>query len=120
MDSDKIFTGTIMKCVKYEKIDGYSIPKSEVYKENAILLKIKDYFYVDIDELNLLEIAYLHLRSEKDIHQLSKFMCEHHHGYCKDELFIKQNTLKPYVPNEGKKNISLLSLKKENNLKISN
>lgn len=110
-----------MKCTKFQDIAdfifgdieiGHTETETEIYKENAILIRTRNGFYVDIECLTQLEIAYLYLENTKHSTTLKKAMGSHYHGYYKGELFVKQDTLKLYVPNEDKKNISLLNLKK--------
>ena len=72
MKAEQIFIGNINKCTKYEQHDilkselidgisgevigcerfGYIEREGEVYKENAILIKLQNGGYVDIDNLN--------------------------------------------------------------------
>ncbi len=52
MNKENIYIGNILICEKY--MDRYSIklegPKFKIYKENAILIKVKEH-YIDIDDI---------------------------------------------------------------------
>lgn len=65
IDLENIYIGNIMRCTKYEErancviedccgIDtfGHVIEENEVYKENALLLKVAQNGYVDLEQLN--------------------------------------------------------------------
>ncbi len=117
MQNDKIFTGTIMRCTKYDMhatfksemhIDGQSIgcdsfgyidEESETFKENATLIKTKQGYYVDVEGLTLTDIAYLYLENSKAKVAGTKsgklFML----GSCfyVGDLFVDQNSIRPYT-----------------------
>ncbi len=130
MDSNKIFVGDIKRCTKYDNIVlissvlsiedapisiekiGYIDINAEPYIDNAILLKIKDGRYVDINRLNTIK-DYLRMYYE----YLSKYI--YHNGIlmptrpmAKGTLFVDEASLKPYYADE-KRNVSIRSLKRE-------
>ena len=131
MKPEQIFIGNIRKCPKYEEhttfksqtfidsdiIDtdtfGYIVSDDELYKENAILLKIKQGGYVDIERLNSI-LDYIKMR--KDITKTGYIlggliMSTSSHRI--DSLFVDETSLKPYYNNKQQKNISVRQLKKQ-------
>ena len=73
--------------------------KSEVLKENAILIKTKHGFFVDIEGLSLIDVAYLYLEnaSVKSVSAQSNKLFMPISGAQKGDLFIDSASLKPYM-----------------------
>ena len=121
MKLKKIYTGTIRKCSAYslqqlyEKsldtpVSGYSHAhiESKVEKENAILIKIKNGKYVDIDILKTLR-DYLNIYfAELSLPSLSI------HPSKEGELFVDKDSLAHYSNSKDyNKQISLKKIKKK-------
>lgn len=131
MKPEQIFIGNIRKCTKYEEhttfksqtfidsdiIDtdtfGYIVSDDELYKENAILLKIKQGGYVDIERLNsILDHIKMHKNITKRGFILGGLIMSTS-SHCIDSLFVDESSLKPYYNNKQQKNISVRQLKKQ-------
>lgn len=130
MKSNIIFIGNIMKCVKFEtkiiynsEIDennknfgyeffGCNISEDEVYKENAILIKLKNGKYVNLENINTI-FDYLKLNQilPNDKSYIGKIIMNTESKKIND-LFVDEKSLKPYKLEN--KNISILKLKREN------
>lgn len=137
MKPEQIFIGNIKKCTKYEeqttfKCEAYfgDTPifcdtfgsytfESELYKENATLIKLKNGGYVDIDNLNtILDYMKMHKDITKNGFRTGGLIMSEQ-VWAKDSLFIDCNSLKSYYQNpEEEKNISIKKLRK--NIKITN
>lgn len=130
MKSNQIFIGNIKKCVKYEEhtmlgvntvIDdcsigydrfGYVEEKSELYKENAILIKNKNGGYIDIERLNsVLDLIKISHDVTKNGYRLGGLIMSTipHSVNC---LYVDKESLKPYFKDK-EKNISVRQLKKQ-------
>ena len=129
MKTDRIFIGNIKMCTKYEfsniisnndYIDdkcigsasfGYIDYEDKVVKENAILIKLKDCFYVDVENLNSF-LDYI-LISGVIINPILTNLVISTFASRKNQLFVDKESLKPYYDKEEKiDNISLKTLKK--------
>ena len=71
MKANKIFRGNIMKCDKYIMHEGSMGPdlghierEASLYKANAVLLKTKHGYYVDIESMNFMDIIYMSLENK--------------------------------------------------------
>ncbi len=118
---ENVFWGDIKKCTKEAKtivtkqpylIDDFEIkanstkiipPKTEDYKKDAILIRIPDQGFVDLDTLKDSFQIFYHLR--KDIHQKEKelkTMIMTTYPRKKDDLFVNPGSLQPYYgPNQN-------------------
>lgn len=132
MKTDQIFKGDIRKCTKYKthvtlsgstyigeqciESDsfGYIEDDDEIYKENAILIKIKNGGYVDLERLNsILDYIRIYRDISKNGYRLGGLMMPTS-SFCVDRLFVDEKSLKPYYDNEQQtKNISVRQLKKQ-------
>lgn len=103
--SNQTFKGNIMRCTKYDKNEiGFGTtgcscrenqPATELYKENATLIKIGNH-YVDIDVTNNYLGCLLLILIKKGLTtNYSK----------KDQLFVDKKTLKPFYNNVSKTKI---------------
>jgi len=127
LENSRIFTGTIMLCTKYKKVPhlisdgmafGHIETEAKVYKENAVLVRIKDNAYVDIEGLSLLDIVHLYLENEKRIKNNELCMPSLPSGLYEEQLYVDSNSLKPYVTTDKKqKNISLMKIKRQKSRK---
>lgn len=131
MKPEQIFIENIRKCTEYKEnttfqsktyIDGECIgtdaigfieSDDELFKENAILIKLKQGGYVDIERLNSI-LDYIKMR--KDITKTGYIlggliMSTSSHRI--DSLFVDETSLKPYYNNKQQKNISVRQLKKQ-------
>lgn len=119
MKNTRVFIGTIMKCTQNSEIltpgvGNFHLVEEKKVKENAILVKTKNGFYVDIKGLNLLEVAYLYLEKRTSLYPYDTFMDAYEHGSYMGENFVDINSIKPYADNETKeKKLSLLKLRKQ-------
>lgn len=133
MKSDQIYIGNIMSCTSYKEhitfgsslsiggqeicsdSFGYIEQKSEIYKENAILLKLKNGGFVDLDNLNtFFDHISVKKRCTKDGFYLDGIIMStsaHKEG-C---LFVDSNpeTLHMYEPSNIVQNISVHQFKKK-------
>lgn len=129
MDKNQIFIGTIRKCTQYEMHPmfenrtyfgdqcigfdclGYTTTSDEVYKENAILIKLKNGFYVDLNQLDsILDCIKIYRPDRYRLGGLAMSTSADHVG----SLFVDTDSLKPYY--EGKQNsnhVSVYQLKKQ-------
>lgn len=141
MKTNQIFIGSIKKCIKYEEHPIFSscmsignepifedyfgsiTVESEMYKKDAILLKVDNSGYVDIDNLNNL---FNYINVYKNINNngftLGGLIMTTS-PYCEGSLFVDTNddTFRPYYDKDNKaENVSILKLRKEvkNNRKI--
>lgn len=134
MKSDQVFIGNIRRCTKYEKnialicktyIDGQLIgcerfgsieEDDELYKENAILIRVKNGGYVDLERFDsILDYIRLHRLYTKNGFRLGGLIMSTS-AYRLDDLFVDEKTLKPYYQaNEEVKDTSILKLKKQIN-----
>lgn len=114
MKTDQIFIGDIKKCTKYETHTtfstysyfgdqcigggsvGYIEEETELYKKNAILIKVRDNRYVDLEQLNsILNYIkiFLHMVDKSQyLGELIMPTC----AYYKNSLFVDEKSLKPY------------------------
>ncbi len=127
MNKDQIFIGTIRKCTTYEvrsvfchstHIDGqcigvdgigYNLIDSEIYKENAILIDLKDRGYIDLESLDsFLDCIRVYQTYGYGLDLMS--FSPNHIG----ELFVDASTLRPYYDTAQKsKHVSVYQLKKQ-------
>lgn len=134
MKSDQVFIGNIRRCTKYEEnialscktyIDGQLVgcerfgsieEDNELYKENAILIRVKNGGYVDLERFDsILDYIRLHRLYTKNGFRLGGLIMSTS-AYRLDDLFVDEKTLKPYYQtNEEVKDTSILKLKKQIN-----
>lgn len=129
MKKYQIFIGDIRVCTKYDRCAsfvsgayingecigsdyiGYINKDDELYKKDAILVKIKNRGYVDLEKLSsILDNIEIFLESrrrgfnEGDI-AITTF------PYEKGDLFVDETTLRPYFSDELRSDISVRQLK---------
>lgn len=130
MNSSQIFVGNIKKCTKYEVHSTFSSEtfigdtcigsdsfeyieeESEIEKEQAVLIKVRNGAYVDLDSYRT-ALDYFKVRqslTENGFRLNGLIMSTSPH--CKGSLFVDSDTLRPYYTGE-KKNVSVRKLKKE-------
>ncbi len=132
MKTDQIFIGNIRKCTKYEIhitfssstcIDdqcigydsfGHIEEEDELYKENAVLIKIENGGYVDLERFNsILDYIGIYRNLTKDGYRLGGLMMSTS-AHCIDSLFVDEKSLKPYYAGKQKTgDISVRQLKKQ-------
>ena len=132
IDSENIFTANIMMWTR-ENIKYFHGPvqhKSyekviELEKENAILLKTKNGYYVDIESLDITTIACLYLgkfekiaKNIKETNLLTATTPEDLGFSMLKVPFVDQRTLEPYKLEEDKISLQSLSKKMNNRKKI--
>ncbi len=136
MKTDQIFIGNINKCTKYishttfssetfigdqcisSDSFGYIEKEAEIYKENAILIKLKNGGYVDLENLNTV-LDYLKVAKTftKGGFYLGGIVLSTF-AYNEGSLFVDSNSLVPYYAETKKnENISTRQLKKQLNRK---
>lgn len=115
MNGNRIFLGKIMKCNYYKLENGCSVysflynPKTgkeeiipdEVVKTDAVLIKVADNSFVDLD---LIRNNFDLLRNIVKNSTLKTF------PKCCGDLYLDEGTLRPYY-DEEKQNISVKQLK---------
>jgi hypothetical protein len=132
MKTDQIFIGNINRCTKYVNHTtfssgtfigdecicsdsfGYIEKEDELYKENAILIKLKNGGFVDLENLNsILDHLKVLNTTTKDGFYLGGIIMSTH-AHCKDSIFVDSKSLVPYY-SESKTNgkISARQLKKQ-------
>ena len=134
MNTDKIFLGDIRKCTKYEVQKmytfstyindqcigcdsfGYVDCDDELFKEKAILIKIENGGYVDLENLNsILDYIKIYRDIKKDGYRLGGLMMSTS-PHCVDSLFVDQDSLRPYYAKDQQvTDIPLRKLKKQVN-----
>lgn len=122
MKNNKIFTGNIMLCTKYNHHDGSIGPdlghiesESIVHDEDAVLIRTKHGFYVNINGLSLSDIAYLYLERSRGRISGTKsaelFMLTS--PSCLGELFVDSESVKPYMSTDKNKSSSIRHIQNE-------
>lgn len=134
MKTDQIFIGDIRKCTKYNTHTtfsssmyigdqcigcnsfGYVDEDDELYKENAVLIKVKNGGYVDLENFNsILDYIKIHQDITKNGYRLGGLIMSTS-AHCVNCLFVDRKSLKPYYTNkEQDNNISVHQLKKQIN-----
>lgn len=132
MKAEQIFIGDIRKCTKYEthttisssayignqcilsESFGYISEDDELYKRNAILIKIKNGGYVDLERFNsILDYIRIYHDITKNGYYLGRLMMSTS-AHCIDSLFVDEKSLQPYYGNRQKNStISIRQLKKQ-------
>lgn len=127
MNSNKIFIGNIMGRI-YNNISGMFMPLSVTQKENAVLIKTKNGFYVDVEELynGLADIAYLYVESYEPrfsdiefidyMYRLIEMPTDMFRGRWMttnplEYVHIDEDSLRPYCNEE--QNVSISKLRRE-------
>lgn len=130
MKTNQIFRGDIKKCTKYDVhttfssstyiggqcIGGASIgyvdDEYEIYKENAVLIKVKDGAYVDLESLNSI-LDYIRIYRDMLLRDYISGLIIPTSTYCANSLLINEETLKPYYADERQvEDVSVRELKK--------
>lgn len=132
MKTEQIYVGNIRKCTKYEThttfsnrtyigdqcigCDSFEYIDSddELYKENAVLIKIKNGGYVDLERINsILDYIRIYRDITKDGYRLGGLMMSTS-AHSKDSLFVDKKPLKPYYDDkQPNSKISIHQLKKQ-------
>lgn len=133
MKIEQIFIGDIRKCTKYEMhttfssntyIDdqcigcdsfGYLCIDDEIHKKDAILIKIENGGYVDLERFNsVFDYIKIYRDLTKDGYRLGGLMMSTS-AHCIGSLFVDKESLKSYYPDKQQtNNISVRQLKKSN------
>ncbi len=136
MKAEQIFIGNINKCTKYEQHDilkselidgitgevvgcqkfGYIEREGEVYKENAILIRLQNGGYVDIDNLNsILDHLSVHRDITKDGYRAGRLIMPTL-AWKEGCLYVDESTLrKCYSESESQDKVTVRSLKQKFN-----
>lgn len=131
MKPEQIFVGNIRKCTKYEEYTTFSssmyngnecvirdsigtiATDDEIYKKQAILIKMKNGGYVDLERLNsILDSMKVYRDITKDGYRLGGLIMSTS-AYCMGCLFVEEESLKPYYNYSNKQQISVYQLKKQ-------
>ncbi len=129
MNTSQIFTGTIRRCTEHEVhsifslstyIDGQCIGcdgigsvhiDSEIYKENAVLIKLQNGDYVDLESLDSI-LDYIRIYQSYSYGLRGLMMSSFQPNHV-GELFVDDTSLKPYYGDEqASKHVSVYQLKK--------
>ena len=110
MKTDQIFIGNIKKCTKYDyRSQGYGdwntspAVDSKLYKQNAVLIKVENGGYVDLEKLNsLLDYIKIYKDITENGYRLGGLM-RSIRPHCVDCLFVDLDSLKPYYSDKQKK-----------------
>ncbi len=132
MKIEQIFIGDIRRCIKYETHTtlssssyigdqcigcdsfGYIDKDDILYKAQAVLIKIKNGGYVDLERFNsILDYIRIYKDITKDGYRLGGLMMSTS-PHCIDSLFVDENSLKPYYADKQQtRDISVRQLKKQ-------
>ncbi len=115
MKTERLFVGDIMQCVEYCDEKTYRTKREEVrritkifqtVKENAILVKTKKGYYVNVEDINVSKIS---LPTLDNMINLLKGTEATYEG----EFFVDEQTLEPYnkIYPETPEDIPLFKLK---------
>lgn len=129
MKTNQIFIGDIKKCTKYDvhttfsssmyigehciggSSIGYVDEEYEIYKENAVLIKVADYAYVDLESLNSI-LDYIRIYRDMLLRDYSSGLIISTSAYCINTLIVDENFLMPYYTDERQvEDISIRKLK---------
>lgn len=132
MRQKQVFIGNIKKCTKYINHSrfneivyigdkcinlnsfGYVETEDEVYKENVLLVKIKNGGYIDLENFNsILDYIKIYKDNLKEGYALWKTIIP---AYPREinSLFVDEKSLKPYFnKNKEQTDISLYKLSKK-------
>lgn len=133
MKPEKFFVGDIKECTKYENHStfnsqlyvgdvciggdsfGYVKVEDDIYKKDAVLLKVCEGGYVDIENLNsVLDYLKVYKKITKDGFYLGNIIMSTS-AHCEGSLFVDSETIRPYFENPKEiGNISVRRLKKDN------
>ena len=91
-----------------------SVPKTQLIKEDACLIKIKDGLYVDIDNIRGLSDRIKLKRELRREKKKRNTLLIHTTGCLVEQLVVDDSEIKPLYPNENKK-IPLRKIKKIRN-----
>ena len=129
MKPEQFFVGNINRCTKYEKhitfshssciscdSFGFIQADDELYKENAVLVKIPNGGYVDIEKIKTI---WDWIKIYKNIHNnswtVSNYMMPTS-AWGVNNLFVDEHSLKPYFNDERTEDISVRRVRKYVNL----
>ena len=115
MDGDRIFKGTIAytnpeiigyQSLPYSKGKYSNIPiRKDIYKKNAVLIKVKENSYIDLDEING-NIDLFKKTLKKEVLTTDP--------NTKNDKYVKKESLRPYYAQKGEKtNVKQLKLNKK-------
>ena len=106
MKNLEIYTGTIMKCIKYEPIKmevsdgaffGYTKKVDKVYKKNACLIKVNDEEFIDLKNFNIFLKMYLSVVNSgknQNLEKSPKKLIININGNNKGEIFVDKDSLR--------------------------
>lgn len=127
MNTEQIFIGNIRRCTEF-RINVPSSPQflgvdigpfpfikveDELYKKDAILIKLKDGNYVDLENLNsFLDYIKLHKDIKRPYYNNSLILPTS--ARCLNALFVEMQSLRPYYTEKNQVDkISVYQLKKQ-------
>ena len=93
---------------------GYITKEDELYKENAVLIKIENGGYVDLERFNsILDYIRIHKDITKNGYRLGGLMMSTS-AHSRNCLFVDEKSLKPYYTEKQQfEDISVRKLKKQ-------
>ena len=100
MKSDRFFVG-----------DVYTALNKNLYKKNAVLLRTRNGYYVDIEECDPVDIPYLYLEDQKFNDRL--LMGTKSSGGLFWEKYVPEKTIRPYKVENNKTTVSLFKLRRQ-------
>ncbi len=129
MNSERLFYGNLLECTAHKEVPhfvsedmtgttmfGHIETETKPYLNNVLLLKTKNGYYVPVEGLNPIEIAYLYMENAKRIYRDS-WQGQHFLSTCSPshvgEITVDADSLVPY--SQTKENVSLLAASKKNN-----
>lgn len=104
MKSDRLFVGDVY-------ITHHKLKDHELYKENVVLLKTKNGYYVDIEDCDPVDIPYLYMEDQKYNDRI--LMSNEPSGELFWEMYVPVETIKPYVVKDNKDTVSLFKLRRQ-------
>lgn len=120
---DQIYNGNISEVVHVDIVTesisptvavAKSVPKTQLIKEDACLIKIKDGLYVDIDNIRGLSDRIKLKRELRREKKKRNNLLIHTTGSLVEQLVVDDSGIKPLYPNENKK-MPLRKIKKIRN-----
>lgn len=129
MKPEQIYVGNINKCTMYKTVNLFGLrnefgfspythikTQSEIHKENAVLIKLRESKYVELESLkNLLKILRILMELDGTTYSTTSPVMDVT-PFCEDILFVDEASLKPYYKEpQNMRSVSVRKLIKETN-----
>ncbi len=97
---DNIYIGTIKKCTGYRKVNNECNYYCPDFKKNAILYKVDDDHYIDVDNLKFFQKIYYKKYGVTNIKNCYLYKTS---PVSLNQCFVDVNSLVPYIKREKHK-----------------